>query len=64
MLDLHKLKESRLKKGLTQTQAASAVGMSLGRWNDIESGRRANVSLKTLDRIARALGMDPKDLLK
>jgi DNA-binding Xre family transcriptional regulator len=38
--------------------------MSLGRWNDIERGRRPNISLKTLARIARALDLNPKDLLK
>lgn len=63
-LDTEKIKRLRQKREWTQAQAAKAVGIGVARWNDIESGRRANVTLETLDRIAAALGVRAKDLLK
>ncbi|HEY8749388.1 MAG TPA: helix-turn-helix transcriptional regulator [Tepidisphaeraceae bacterium] len=62
-LDVARMREIRDAKDLTQTQAAARAGMSLGRWNDIESGRRANVTIDTLGIIAAALGCDARDLL-
>jgi DNA-binding Xre family transcriptional regulator len=64
MLDLDKLQKLRDKRGFTQQQAAEAAGMTVARWNDIESGRRANVTIDTLNRIAAALGVKARDLLK
>jgi transcriptional regulator with XRE-family HTH domain len=63
-LDAKKLRKAREAAGLTQEDAArrARVG-SRQRWNDIEHGRR-NISLDTLDRIAAALGVSAKDLLK
>ena len=70
MLDTAKLKALREKRGLTQEQAALAAGLSetersaRQRWNAIESGRRPSINLTTLDKIARALGVKARDLLK
>jgi DNA-binding XRE family transcriptional regulator len=66
MLDCAKMKKLRKGCGLNQAQAAERAGLSAGRsqWNDIESGRRANVTLETLGKIAKALGVKAKDLLK
>ena len=48
-----------------QQQAAEKAGMNnKQRWADIESGRRANVTMETLGQIATALGKKSKDLLK
>jgi transcriptional regulator with XRE-family HTH domain len=65
-LDTAKVRELRLGLKLTQAQAAERAKIKggAGRWNDIESGRRANVGLETLDCIAAALGVKAKDLLK
>ena len=64
MLDLDKLKKLRNKRGLSQQQAAEAAGIGgRQRWNDMESGRRG-IGLETLDKIAQALGVKAKDLLK
>lgn len=63
MLDIEKMKDSREKAGLTQTQAAEKAGVSRQRWNDIESGRKSNIELDTLAAIAKALRCDPCDLL-
>jgi DNA-binding Xre family transcriptional regulator len=64
MLDIAKIKSRREKLGITQTDAAAKAGMSRQRWNDIESGRKTNIELETLDAIAKVLECKPKDLLK
>lgn len=64
-LDADKLKSERERMKLTQEEAAKAADVgSRQRWNDLESGRRKNVSLDTLGRIADAFGIDPCKLLK
>jgi transcriptional regulator with XRE-family HTH domain len=35
-----------------------------GRWNDIESGRKMNITLETLDAIADALDVPAAELLR
>jgi transcriptional regulator with XRE-family HTH domain len=58
------LKATRKSQGLTQEQAADRAGsLSLRRWQSVEAGT-ANASLKTLARLAKALDVDPADLLK
>jgi transcriptional regulator with XRE-family HTH domain len=65
VLDLVKLKKLREKRGLSQEQAAQAAGMRLRQqWYEIEKGLRKNITLDTLNRIAAALGVRAKDLLK
>jgi DNA-binding XRE family transcriptional regulator len=66
MLDCPKIKRLREELRLSQEQAGEAAGFKAGRshWNDIESGRRANVTLETLGKLAKALGVDPAELLK
>jgi transcriptional regulator with XRE-family HTH domain len=65
MIDLAKIKSLREKLGLTQDDAAMRAGFaSRQRWNDIESGRKASVTVNTLEQIAKALGVKGKDLLK
>jgi transcriptional regulator with XRE-family HTH domain len=65
-LNFARIKELRLRNKWTQRQAADRVEppMSVQRWNDIESGRKADISLATLDRIAKALGVKASELLK
>jgi transcriptional regulator with XRE-family HTH domain len=62
-LDRSKMRELRESKGLTQVDAAAKAGMTVSRWNDVESGRKANVTIDTLSTIAAALGCDARDLL-
>lgn len=66
MFDAECAERRRLELGLTQEKAAERAGLAGGRqkWNDIVSGRKANLTLRTLDRIARALRCSPKDLVK
>ena len=65
MLDTEKMRALREKLGLTQEQAAHRAGLpGRARWNDIENGRHANITLQTLDAIAKALGVHSAELLK
>jgi len=64
-LDHEKIKTLRKKLKLTQAEAAALAGInSRARWNDIERGRDANLTIAVLERIARALGVSAKELLK
>ena len=65
VLDTAKMKALRIKRGLSMEQAAAAAGLrGRQRWYEIESGRQTNLTLDTLNRIAAALGVRAKDLLK
>jgi len=65
ILNCMKIKELREGRGLSQEEAAKLAGIG-GRqqWNDVESGRRVNLTLDTLERVAKALNAKPRDLLK
>lgn len=66
-LDREKMRDRRKALGLNQTEAAEKAGMpgKASAWSDIENGkgRRANVTLETLARIAAALECDARDLI-
>jgi transcriptional regulator with XRE-family HTH domain len=65
LLDVEKIKSLRAKKKLTQADAAKAAGFkTLQAWSSIERGAQPNPSLDTIERIAAALGVKAKDLLK
>lgn len=57
-----RIKELRIKCGLTQKQLAEKAKISNSYLCDIEVGR-TNPSLKTLEKICRAFEIDLKDLL-
>jgi transcriptional regulator with XRE-family HTH domain len=64
-LDTAKIRQLREALKLTQEQAAKRAGLSSRqKWNDIESGRQTNLTIELLERVARALGVSAKDLLK
>lgn len=65
MLDTTKIRKLRERAGLTQDEAAAAAGFT-GRqgWNNIETGKRDNIELATLNRIAKVLDTRARDLLK
>ncbi len=52
----------RIAAGLTQEEAALRAGLGYKRWQDIEQGRQGS-TLKTLVRVANALGVPFWDLL-
>lgn len=57
-----RLRELRLTQGLTQWALAER-GVSYKYYQRIEAGR-ANVTLRTLDRVARALGVSFEELFR
>ena len=65
-LDREKMKSLRIAADLSQGAAAAAAEITggAGQWSDIENGRKANVTLETLSKIAAALKCDARDLIK
>lgn len=59
----HNLKELRKSLGLTQEGFAERIGMKYKHYQDLEAGRKNNLQLRTLDRIANDLGIAPDALI-
>lgn len=55
---LSQFKRLREQAGLTQQELAKKIGMDTTALSRLESGRQANVTMQTLERIARGLGYD------
>ncbi len=63
-VDTAKIKRLREAAALTQEEAATRAGFtSRQAWNNIESGRQMP-TIPTLNRVAKALGVKARDLLK
>lgn len=64
-MNTDKIKTLRERLGLSQDDAARKAGFK-GRqyWYNIESGKRTNIKIDTLEAIAKALGVKAADLLK
>lgn len=58
-----KIREIRTQKGFSQEVLASKSGLHRTYISDIERGDR-NVSLKNVEKLAKALGVSAHDLLK
>ena len=58
-----RLRQLRKKKGLTQVELADYLGLRRTYISDLERGKR-NVSLLTLEIIARGFGLSVSELLK
>ena len=52
----------RNKKGFSQQKLAEATGLSQGTISQIEQGKRKNLTLRNLERIAAALGIETGNL--
>jgi len=57
------LKRIRTAKGITQGDIVRALGMTRGSVSNIENGK-ANPTLATITKIARAIGVAPRELMK
>jgi transcriptional regulator with XRE-family HTH domain len=57
------LRRERKKCGLSQEALADIAGLHRTYVGSVERGER-NVSIDNVDRLARALGLEPADLLK
>lgn len=65
ILNHERIKQLRTERGLTQEEAATLAGIGTrARWNDVERGRRPNITMETLEGIAKALKVEPAELLK
>ena len=53
----------RLRRGLTQKQAAGLAGVSLNQYRKIEAGGRRNIRLATVGKLARAFGLEAWQLI-
>ena len=60
---LGRLKDLRASKGLTQEQFAEQSGMSYKYYQAVEAGRKRDLRLSTLDRLAKAHGLETWQLL-
>ena len=58
-----RLKALRVAKGLTQEEFAEQSGISYKYYQAVEAGRKRDLRLSTLDRLARAHGLETWQLL-
>lgn len=58
-----KIKELRIKTGLSQEKFALKIGMDRTYFASVESGKR-NISIVNLEKIANGLGLTLSDLFK
>ena len=58
-----RIKELRIKKGISQEKFAVSIGMDKKYYWSIEKGKR-NVSLESIERIAKGLGVSLETLFK
>jgi len=59
-----RLREIRDEKDLSQQALADLAGVRQATISDLESGNAQGVKFETLERIARALGVEPGDLIE
>ncbi len=58
------IKRYRIKMGLSQDQLARKAGITYSTLTKLESGVNQNPKVKTLQEIAKALGVTLNDLMK
>jgi transcriptional regulator with XRE-family HTH domain len=65
MIDGRKIKARREKLGLSLADAARAAGGSTTRtwWHDVEAGRRTDITVSSLQKMAKALNCPLESLL-
>ncbi len=61
---LAKLRELRVARGLTQEQFAEQAGMSYKYYQAVEAGRKRDLRLSTLERLATAHGLEVWELMR
>jgi transcriptional regulator with XRE-family HTH domain len=54
----------RTAQGFTQQSFAEHIGMEYKYFQKIESGRRRNIELKTIEKIAKGLKIEPWQLIR
>jgi transcriptional regulator with XRE-family HTH domain len=61
---LKRLRELRKQTGLTQEQFAERIGLSYRYYQQIELGKKREIRLSTLDRLAHGLELEPWRLIR
>lgn len=61
---LQRLRELRARHGLTQKSFAERAGMSYKHYQAIEAGRKPDLRLSTLERLAAAFNIELWELLR
>jgi transcriptional regulator with XRE-family HTH domain len=61
---LKRLKALRIARGWTQEQFAEESGISYKYYQAVEAGRKQDLRLSTLDRLAKAYGIETWQLLQ
>ena len=59
-----RLRELREERGLSQQALGDAAGVRQATISELESGKARRVDFTTLDRLARALGVDASALIE
>lgn len=59
----NRIRQLRIKKKLTQEALANEAGLDRSYMGGVERGER-NVSLNNIEKIAKALGVEPSELLR
>lgn len=60
---ISRLKALRVERGLTQEDFAELAGLSYKYYQAVEAGRKTNLRLSTLERLARGHGLEVWQLL-
>ena len=60
---IENLKALRVRHGITQEEFAAIAGFNYKYYQEIESGRKKQVLLETVDRLAEAYGLEPFELI-
>jgi transcriptional regulator with XRE-family HTH domain len=63
-LDRHKIRRLRESRKLSQLDAAILANTTPQFWSNVETGNRTKINIETLDRMAKALRVKAKDLLR
>ena len=61
-MEKYTLTEARIRRKMTQRALSDASGFSEGTINGLETGRNVNPTIRTVARLALALGIDPGQL--
>jgi transcriptional regulator with XRE-family HTH domain len=60
---LARVRELRVAKGLTQEVFAEKAGLKYKYYQQVEAGRRVDIRFSTLQKLAKACGLEPWELL-
>jgi transcriptional regulator with XRE-family HTH domain len=60
---LARIRQLREAKGLTQETFAEKAGLAYKYYQHVESGRRRDIRLSTIEKLAKALDLEPFQLL-